>query len=96
MKVKNQKYFIETVNLLVEIHKLYPTYRLGQHLSTALDEYGDLWGLTDKELHFALLKYKAQMEMDVPHETNEEFINKIIADGLKLTTIASLQDEDED
>jgi hypothetical protein len=95
MKPKNQKDFIEIINLLVEIHKLYPDYRLGQHLSTALDEYGDIWGMTDKEIHFAILKYKAQMEMDVPRETNEEYINKVIADGLKLTTASSLQDEED-
>ena len=40
---------------------------MGRHLSTALDGYGDTWGLTDKEIAYALYKYRSQLEMDVPH-----------------------------
>jgi hypothetical protein len=26
---------------------------MGRHLATVLDEYGDIWGMSDKELAFA-------------------------------------------
>jgi hypothetical protein len=54
---------------------------MGMHLSTALDEYGDLWGVTDKEVLFALEKYKASLDMDFPHI---EEIDQIIKDGMDL------------
>jgi len=77
-------YYEDIIQVLKELKKTYPSYRIGQHLSTALDDYGDIWGLTDKEIHYALTKYKAQMEMDTPRETSEEDIEKIIKDGLNL------------
>lgn len=83
-KKKNTLY-TEIIDILVELKTLYPSYTMGKHISTALDEYRDIWGLSDKEFLFALTKYKAQMEMDVPHETNEEEIEKIIKDGLNLS-----------
>jgi hypothetical protein len=95
MKTSKTKYFDEIINVLKEIQELYPTHRMGQHLSTALDEYGDVWGLSDKEIHFALLKYKAQMELDVPRETNEEYIDKVVKDALNLT-LANVINQDED
>lgn len=92
MKIKPTKYYTEIIDVLKELYKLYPSYRMGQHLSTALDEYGDIWGLTDKEIHFALLKYKVQMELDVPRETNEKELEKIIKDGMNLS-LHSLKDD---
>jgi len=44
---------------------------LGRHIATALDEYGDVWGLSDREILFALEKYKAELDMDVPHTDDE-------------------------
>ena len=73
------------------LHSSYPEYNMGRHLSTALDGYGDLWGVTDKELLFALEKYKAQLDMDVPH-TDEKEIDQIIRDGMNLDDI--LKEED--
>jgi hypothetical protein len=64
---------------------------MGKHLATVLDEYGNLWGVTDKELAYALVKYKGQLEMDFPH-TDDSEIERIIKDGLDLDNI--LKDED--
>lgn len=64
---------------------------MGKHLSTALDGYGDMWGLTDRELLFALEKYKAQLEMDIPHADDDE-IDQIIKEGMNLDDI--LKEED--
>lgn len=64
---------------------------MGKHLSTALDGYGDMWGLTDRELLFALEKYKAQLEMDIPHADDDE-IDQIIKEGMNLDNILTEED----
>jgi hypothetical protein len=64
---------------------------MGRHLATALDEYGDIWGLTDKEILFALDKYKSQLELDVPH-TDDSELDQIIKDGMNLDDILKEQD----
>ncbi len=64
---------------------------MGKHLSTALDGYGDVWGITDRELLFALERYKAQLEMDIPH-TDDDELDQIIKDGMNLDDI--LKEED--
>lgn len=94
MKKKKKNLYGDIIDVLNELKVLYPSYTIGKHLSTALDDYGDIWGLSDKEVLFALTKYKAQMEMDVPHETNEEEIEEILRDGMNLTL--SIEEEDED
>lgn len=86
MKKNKPNLYIEIINILKELKVLYPSYTMGKHISTALDEYGDVWGISDKEMLFAIMKYKATLEMDVPHETNEEEIEKIIQDGMNLSS----------
>ncbi len=85
----------EVLHILQELHKSFPTYNMGRHLATALDGYGDLWGLTDKELVFALEKYRSELEMDVPH-TDESELEKIIKEGMDLDNILKEEDEDGD
>ncbi len=82
------------IHILQELHSLYPSYTMGMHLSTALDGYHDFWGITDKELVFALQKYKAKLEMDVPYTEGEE-LEKIIEEGMHLS-LSDVLGEDED
>jgi hypothetical protein len=89
--MRKTNYYSQVVQILHSLHSSYPEYNMGRHLSTALDGYGDLWGVTDKELLFALEKYKAQLDMDVPH-TDEKEIDQIIRDGMNLDDI--LKEED--
>lgn len=89
MSKKDQ--YQNALHTLQELHKSFPTYNLGRHLSTALADYGDVWGMTDKEIAFALEKYKGEIEMDIPHPDESE-IDKIIKDGMDLDNI--LKDED--
>lgn len=91
MKKNKTNYYKEIIDILKELKSQYPSYSLGKHISTALDDYGDIWGLSDKELHFAFTKYKAQMQMDVPHESSEDELDRIIKDGMNLSL-----DTDED
>lgn len=96
MKKPKPNYFNEIIKVLSELKTFYPDCTFGQHISTALDEYGDIWGISDKEILYALSKYKAQMQMDVPHETPEEELQKIIEDGMNLSAMSLLNDDYED
>jgi hypothetical protein len=69
--------------VLERLHKAHPTYNIGRHISTALDGYDDIWGVTDKEFLFALEKYELELNMDVDHIDQEE-IEEIIKDGMNL------------
>ena len=69
--------------MLESLHKAHPTYNIGRHISTALDGYDDVWGVTDKEFLFALEKYELELNIDVDHIDKEE-IEEIIKDGMNL------------
>ncbi len=93
-KTKSPTTYSEIIALLIELKFKYPSSNMGRHLATALDDYNDIWGVTDKEMLFALNKYKANMEMDVPHETGEEELQRIIEDGLNLSDCLDTPDFD--
>jgi hypothetical protein len=84
--------YAQILNVLKDLHKSHPNYNMGRHLSTALDGYGDIWGLSNKEILFALQKYKAELDMDVPHSDNE--LEQIIRDGKDLENILKEEDEE--
>lgn len=65
------------------LRKAHPTYNIGRHISTALDGYDDVWGVTDKEFLFALEKYELALNIDIDHIDQEE-IDEIIKDGMNL------------
>ena len=92
--MRKASYYSQVLHLLQALHSAYPSYNMGKHLSTALDGYGDIWGITDRELLFALEKYKAQLEMDIPH-TDEDEIDQIIREGMNLDDILT-EDNGED
>lgn len=91
--MSKKTHYQQALHTLQELHKDFPTYNLGRHLATALADYGDIWGLNDKEIAFALNKYKTELEMDVPH-TDESEIDKIIKEGMDLDNILKEEDED--
>jgi hypothetical protein len=88
--------YIQAIHILQDLHKLFPNYNMGRHLSTALDGYGDVWGMTDKELVFALEKYKTQLEMDNYSATEDEDLAKIIKDGIELDNIFKDEEDPSD
>jgi hypothetical protein len=79
--------------VLENLHKAHPTYNIGRHISTALDGYDDIWGVTDKEFLFALEKYELELNMDSPH-IDEEEIEEIIKDGMNLERTLFEEEED--
>ena len=91
---KKPNYYNKVLHILQELHTTYPQYNMGKHLATVLDECGNLWGVSDKELAYALIKYKEQLEMDVRHMDDSE-IEDIIKDGLNLDKLFK-EEEDGD
>lgn len=86
----------QILSMLHDLHASYPSYNLGRHIATALDEYGDVWGMTDKEFLFALEKYKSQLDMDVKHVTyNDEDIDDILKQGMNLDDILKEEEEED-
>jgi len=81
--MKQPNYYNQIISTLKQLKKAHPTYNIGRHLSTALDGYSDMWGITDKEFLFAIQKYEIELNMDHPHIDDEE-IEKIIKDGMNL------------
>lgn len=81
----------QCLDVLKRLHQTQPSFSMGRHLSTALADYGDTWGLSDKELLYALEKYEAELDFIAP----ESEIDRIVKEGMNLDTIL-LDDEDED
>jgi hypothetical protein len=80
---KKPNYYRQILQTLERLRKAHPTYNIGRHISTALDGYDDIWGVTDKEFLFALEKYELELNMDSPH-IDEEEIEAILKDGMNL------------
>lgn len=81
----------QILHLLHDLHKRFPTFNMGRHLATALDGYGDVWGMTDGEMLFALEKYSHHMECEKPED-----IDKIIRDASHLDDILKEEDYGQD
>ena len=92
MSRKLKPHFTQIISLLNDLHKSFPTYNMGRHLSTALEGYGDVWGMTDKELLYALNKYKIELDLDMPHSLDVD-IEDIIQQGLDLDNILDEEEE---
>ncbi len=93
MKRGNQ--YNKAIHILQELKKDFPNETLGQHISTALSEYSDVWSLSDKEFVFALEKY--QVEKDTQY-TGDAYVEKIYNDGLNISdpNFFTLDTEDEE
>lgn len=90
MKRKDNVHYGEVLLILKDLGKKFPDYNMGRHLATAFDGYGDIWGMTDKEMAFALNKYRIQIELDEPHLTGEDELAEIIKGGMNLTLLDDL------
>jgi hypothetical protein len=86
-------YYSQITKTLNRLQKAYPTYNMGRHLSTALYEYNDLWGVSDKELFLALEKYEIELNIDYPQE-DEDDLKKIIKGGMNLERMFLEEEED--
>lgn len=90
---KKATHFNQIIQMLQELKKEHPGYHLCQHLSSALGGYKDLWGVPDKEMLFALQKYKTELEFNI---APDDEVNDIIKDAQNLDVLFSEEDEDYD
>jgi hypothetical protein len=88
---RKTSYYNQAIHILQDLHKSYPEYNMGRHIATALDGYGDVWGLSDKELTFLLGKYKTRLDIDIPHLIDGD-IDEIMRGGMDLDSL--FKDED--
>jgi hypothetical protein len=91
--MKTPNYYRQIIQTLVRLQKAYPTYNMGRHISTALDEYSDVWGVSDREFLYAIQKYEIELNIDGPH-IDEEEIEAIIKDGMNLERTLFEEEED--
>lgn len=82
------------LELLEELHRDHPSYEFGRHISMAFAEYGDMWGVSDKEALFALQKYKSELEYDGDNIASPEYVDKILKDAEDLSNILDEEDEE--
>lgn len=77
------------------LHKQYPAQNIGRHLDQALADYS-LFGISDKELAYAIDKYMQTLEID-PIASEAE-VDRIIRDTESLFSreTFSLDDEEEE
>ena len=88
---KTKNYFKLISQILIELKAEHPNTKLGSHLSTALEEHGDLWGIEDEKIFKSLKKYQSMLTA-IPSKETE--IDKIIEDGMNLSLISLEQEED--
>lgn len=78
----NSEHFKGVIHILKELNKTYPNQGLARHIHEATLEYGNLWGLGDKEFHFALTKYKAELDLNI---VDQKEVDEILRDGMSLS-----------
>lgn len=88
---RKTSYYNQAIHILQDLHKSYPEYNMGRHIATALDGYGDVWGLSDKELTFLLGKYKTRLDLDIPHVADSD-IDEIMRGGMDLDSLFKEED----
>ncbi len=86
----------KVINLLSKLHTKYPTYNLARHISTAVSDYGDIWGMTDRELLFALSKYATTLDMDSSPIEDDAYVDRIVKEGMDLSTILNDPEQEEE
>lgn len=92
---KRINYKKEIERVIHELHISHSDYNTGRHFSMAFGEYGDVWDMSDKEMLFALEKYQAELQLDENNIAPEDYVNKIVKDGMNLDEMDWQEDEDE-
>jgi len=82
------------ITKLEELHKKHPRYSFGSIISIAFSDYGDIWGVSDKESIFALEKYEAELELDEEDKiASPEYLSSLYKD---IENFDNILDEEED
>lgn len=67
----------QILNILAELKTKFPNQGIAKHLSEALGEYPNYWGLTDKEFLQVMEKYKFEVENDfiLPEQETRQLLD---------------------
>ncbi len=76
--MSKSNYHADILKVFKELHTQYPSQNIGRHISMAFADYGDIWGISDKEFLFGLEKYKSELDMNTVPDSD---IQKILDDG---------------
>jgi hypothetical protein len=87
-------YFKECLSVLERLHTAYPSFSVGRHLATATSDYGDVWGMTNKEMFHALQKYEMELTLNKSTLKHEEYVQTIIKDAMDMDVLTEEEDED--
>jgi hypothetical protein len=90
MKKNYVNAFCETLR---NLHKQYPTQNIGRHLDAALADY-NLFGISDKELSYAMDKYISTLEID-PIASEAE-VDRLIRETDRIFSSQDFSFEDEE
>ena len=85
--------FQSILQKLEELHKDHPSYSYGSIHSIAFSDYGDIWGITDKESLFALEKYEAELSLDQDKIASKDYMDKLYKDVENFDDILDEEDE---
>jgi len=88
------KHYEKIISLFQELKKEHPSFSIARHIATAIADYGDIWGMTDKEFLFALTKYQAELNMDTDRIADDQYVSDIIKDAENLSIIENYEDGD--
>lgn len=91
--MRKENYTKKFFDLLKDLKEQFPTWELSRHISGMLEEYNvnNCWGVSDKELYFALDKYAQALALD---DTTDD-ISRIIQDGINLDAMMAEPTDDE-
>lgn len=81
------------IEKLISLHRQHPSYEFGRHISIAFSEYGDVWGLSNKEAFFALEKYELSIETGDVIASDEE-IAELLRDSEHFDDILNEEDDE--
>lgn len=89
----------QILEVLRQLKTKYPNQGIGKHLSEALVEYPNYWGMSDKEFLFSLERYVLELEENNPPPEQE--LQQLIEDSSSLDKLRKgiqceeLNEEDE-
>jgi hypothetical protein len=91
---KKIDHYKKSLHIFEQLYKQYPHLTLGQHIATAFEDYGDIWGITSKEFTYALEKYASQLELDIQQIAPQDYVDKIVKDTEDIFN--EIEDDEED
>lgn len=91
--MRKTNHYNSIIKALQELKRDYPTLSIGQHLATFTEDYIDLWSISDKEMYFALEKYKAELDLNMVPEFD---INRVYKEGCNLDSILEKEEGEEE